>query len=160
MGRTVVTKREIERELQNAREGAKAPANAEAAADSAAPAVGPDDYKDRLLKYIPAEIVAIYLALLSVLKAAPPEKTPIVTVEWFVFWIILFVTVPWQRRILKITKWQQIVIGTVAFVFWAISLGDPFTTSWKEWYQPLYGTMAMMLYTFLIPLFEPAPSQP
>jgi hypothetical protein len=159
MGRTVVTERDVERQLQEAREESRAAAKEGALAASAAPvAETPDDYKDRLLKYIPAEIVAIYLALLSVLKTAPPEKTPILTVEWVVFWIILIVTVPWQRKILKITKWQQVAIGTVAFVFWAVSLGDPFETSWKGWYQPLYGTMAMMLYTFLIPLFEPESS--
>ena len=62
---------------------------------------------------------------------------------------------PWQMKILKISKWQQVAVGTIAFVFWAISLGDPFQTAWKAWYQPLYGSMALMLYTFLIPLFEP-----
>ena len=156
MGRTVVTERDAERQMQAARERAKAAAAEGMLAGAAGPkAETPDTYKDRLLKYIPAEIVAIYLALLSVLKTAPPSTTPIVTVEWIVFGIILIVTVPWQLKIVKIAKWQQVTIGTVAFVFWAISLGDPFDTSWKAWYQPLYGTMAMMLYTFLIPLFEP-----
>lgn len=156
MGRTVVTQKDVERQLQAAREKAKAAAAEGMVAGAAVPkAETPDTYKDRLLKYIPAEIVAIYLALLSVLKTAPPNTTPIITVEWVVFLIILIVTVPWQRKVMKIAKWQQVAIGTVAFVFWAVSLGDPFDTSWKAWYQPLYGTMAMMLYTFLIPLFEP-----
>lgn len=156
MGRTVVTQKDVERQLQAAREKAKAAAAEGMVAGAAVPkAETPDTYKDRLLKYIPAEIVAIYLALLSVLKTAPPSTTPIITVEWVVFLIILIVTVPWQRKVMKIAKWQQVAIGTLAFVFWAVSLGDPFDTSWKAWYQPLYGTMAMMLYTFLIPLFEP-----
>jgi hypothetical protein len=155
MSRTVVTQKDVDRQLQAVRENAKAASAEGMVAATQTKVETPDGYKDRLLKYIPAEVVAIYLALLSVLKAAPPATTPIVTAEWFVFGIILIVTIPWQRKILKISKWQQVAIGTVAFVFWAISLGDPFDTSWNAWYRPLYGTMAMMLYTFLIPLFEP-----
>jgi hypothetical protein len=141
MGRTVVTARDV---VQGSVASAEAPAK-----------LTQDTYQDRLLKYIPADIVAIYVGLLGVLKTANPQTTPIVTVQWVVFFVILVLTIPWQRKIVKIEKWQQVAIGTVAFVFWAISLGQPFETSWKPWYQPLYGTMAMMLYTFLIPLFEP-----
>lgn len=156
MGRTIVTDHDSERKLQEAVEKIRADAQRGMVAGSPTPrAETPDSYRDRLLKYIPAEIVAIYLALGGLLKTAPPERTPIQTIEWVVFWIILGVTVPWQIKILKITKWQQVAVGTVAFVFWAVSLGDPFQTTWKAWYQPLYGSMALMLYTFLIPLFEP-----
>lgn len=152
MGRTIVTQRDAELRERMWQ------AQSNAAVSAGIPSVStntPDGYRDRLLKYIPAEIVAIYLALLSLIKTSDPQTTPVITVEWTIFLIVLIVSVPWQRRIMKISKWQQVMIGTIAFVFWAMSLGDPFNTSWKaSGYRPLYGTIAMMLYTFLIPLFE------
>src|SRR5438552_2397706 len=94
MGRTVVTERDADRQMQAARERAKSAAAEGTVAGAGVPkAETPDTYKDRLLKYIPAEIVAIYLGLLNVLKAAPPNKTPIVSVQWAVFWIVLIVTI-------------------------------------------------------------------
>ena len=74
MGRTVVTPRDVERRAQAARAKARTAAAEGTVATAATPTTEtPDTYKDRLLKYIPAEIVAIYLALLSVLKAAPAQ---------------------------------------------------------------------------------------
>ena len=155
MGRTVVTQKDVQLGSLPSRPDASAGAATEFTAPVATAAgQTPDNYRDRLLKYIPAEIVAIYLALLGVLKAVPPDTTPIATVQWVVFAAIVLISVPWQRKIMKITKWQQVAIGSVAFIVWAISLGEPFDTTWQAWYQPVYGTMVMMLYTFLIPLFE------
>jgi hypothetical protein len=113
-----------------------------------------DDYRDRLMKHIPADLVAIYLTLTGLLKMADPNKTPIQTLGWIIFGIVLVVSLPWQRRVVKISKWKQVWIGVFAFCFWAISLGEPFTTAWASSYQPLYGSMLLVLYTFLIPLFE------
>jgi hypothetical protein len=155
MSRTVVTQADIERQLKLSRD--EAIRTAEAGAVAAAPAPSPqkpDDYRDRLIKYIPADIVAIYLSILALIKTANPDKTPIIKIEWIIFWIILVVSIPWQIEVMKINKWQQVTIGSVAFVIWAISLGDPFATAWSAWYQPLYGTIVLMLFTFLIPLFE------
>ena len=155
MSRTVVTQQDVERELKLARE--QAIRTAEAGAVAAAPAPTPkkpDDYRDRLIKYIPGDIVAIYLSILALIKTADPHKTPIIMIEWIIFVIIFVVSIPWQRRVMKIDKWQQIAIGSLAFVIWAISLGDPFATSWSAWYQPLYGSILLMLFTFLSPLFQ------
>jgi hypothetical protein len=155
MGRTVVTEADIERELKLSRDQAVRTAEAGAVAASPAPAPQkPDEYRDRLIKYIPGDIVAIYLSILALIKTANPDKTPIIKIEWIIFAIILVVSIPWQTRVMKIDKWQQVAIGTVAFVIWAVSLGDPFATAWSAWYQPLYGTIVLMLFTFLIPLFE------
>lgn len=156
MGRTVVTKADVERQAREFAERAKAAAAAGSLAAEITPTQAPavDDYRDRLMKYIPADLVAIYLTLTGLLKMADPNKTPIQTVGWIIFGVVLIVSLPWQRKVVKITKWSQVWIGTFAFVFWAISLGEPFTTAWSGWYQPLYGSMLLVLYTFLIPLFE------
>jgi hypothetical protein len=156
MGRTVVTKQDVERRARELAETQRKAAAEGSLATEPAPDHLPvvDNYRDRLMKYIPADIIAIYLTLTGLLKMADPNKTPVLLVGWIIFAVIVLVSVPWQRRVVKVEKWKQVGIGTLAFVFWAISLGDPFTTSWAAWYQPLYGSMLLVLYTFLIPLLE------
>lgn len=139
MRRTVVSKADIEK---------VAPAGFAAGQPQTA-----DDYRDRLLKYIPADVVAIYLTLTGLIKSADPKTTPVQTLGWIVFGVLLVVSIPWQRKVVKIEKWGQIAIGTGAFVVWAISLGGPFATA-LDWYRPLYASMLLALYTFLIPLLE------
>jgi hypothetical protein len=154
MGRTVISKNDVARGMRRA-EGSLASEVQKGSRESKSeqpPSV--DQYKDRLIKYIPADIVAIYLTLTGLLKMADPHKTPMQLVGWIIFGVIFLISFPWQMKIAKITKWSQVFIGSLAFVFWAISLGDPFATAWQNWYQPLYGSMALALYTFLIPLFE------
>ena len=156
MGRTVVSKKDIAAWAQQARETALRAAAEGSLASVTAPkpaAEEADEYRDRLIKYIPADVVAIYLTLTGLVKLLP-SKAPVQAVGWGLFTLILLISVPWQRKIVKITKWKQVLIGSVAFVIWAISLGDPFASAWQSWYYPAYGTMAVALYTFLIPLFE------
>jgi hypothetical protein len=152
--RQVLTKKDvglIQHQLQEAaklRQQMGAVAGAEPIPD-----IKPDEYKDRLLKYIPADIIAVYLALRSLVdlvknRAAAP------VVYFVIFGIILLVTIPWQRKVAKIRKWQQVWIGFGAFIVWAISLGEPFTANeLGSWYDAAYGAMLLVLYTFLIPLF-------
>lgn len=112
-----------------------------------------DGYKDRLLKYIPADVVAAYLALKGFV-ALLRDPAPIATIHWILFAIVWVSTIPWQRKIAKITKWRQVWIGTGAFAVWAISLGEPFSAENISWYQPAYGALLLALYTFLLPLLD------
>ena len=154
MGRTVISKSDVAAQLERAQRAAAAGGSlASGGPGGPTPPPQPDQYRDRLIKYIPADVVAIYLALIGFAKTLP-TTAPLTKVEWVVFVVILIASVPWQRKIAKIGKWSQIGIGTGAFVIWAISLGDPFATAWQSWYYPAYGTMAVALYTFLVPLFE------
>lgn len=152
MGRQIITRADIE--------GRAARLHAQemgsvAAAPSAPPVAEADQYKDRLLKYIPADVVAIYVTLRGIMESVV-QPAPTRVLYWVIFGLLLVVTVPWQRRVAGIGSWSQVLIGTGAFVFWAVSLGHPFSTDGLgQWWQPAYGALLLALYTFLIPLFEP-----
>jgi hypothetical protein len=152
MGREIVTTVDVARmgkQTQAMGAGAGAPA--------AAPGVEQDKYKDKLLKYIPADVVAIYLTLRALVDAVS-QPAPIQVIYWVIFGIMFVITVPWQRNVARIAKWEQVWVGTGAFFFWAVSLGSPFTAQGLgTWYQPVYGAMLLALYTFLIPLLVPEP---
>jgi hypothetical protein len=156
MGREVISKNDVAILRERLQELAELRQKLGAVAGGAPPVpdVTEDKYQDRLLKYIPADVIAIYLTLQGFV-AMLRDPAPIRALHWVVFAIILIITIPWQRKVAKIGKWAQVWVGTGAFSVWAITVGDPFTaTNLGGWYQSAYGAMILALYTFLIPLWE------
>ncbi len=123
-----------------------------------------DEYKDRLLKYIPAETVAVYLALSRAITTAtnPSDQqgSDEANLLWIVFAVLLVGTWLYLQRVQKVTKVKQLIISTVAFAVWIFSIGGPFELSFGDpegWYKPIYGAVLLPLYTFFIPIIEPDP---
>jgi len=144
MERTIITRRDLAR-----RGRGPLPSGEPARADSGP--VKPDDYKQRLLKYIPTEVVALYLTL-DVLVRSSGEKGA--ALFWCIFAFGVLATPLYLWRVGGVAKRSQLAISTVAFVVWILAIGGPFTH--LGWYKPLYGGILLPMYTFLIPVFEPA----
>jgi hypothetical protein len=141
---------------------ALAPAAAPAlAADATAPAVAnakarpvEDKYNDRLLKYIPAEAITLYLTLSALLSTQTG-------LPWWLGWAAFFVgiaaTYYYLRSILNVSAGRQLTICCVAFVVWVFALGGPFKD--LAWYRPIYGALLLPTYTFFIARVK-TPPQP
>ena len=113
-----------------------------------------DDYKTKLLKYIPVETVAFYTGTIGVvetLKATSPT--------WYaaglvlVFLIGLVGTIFLLNRVYGITwkyKKRQIIVSTASYVLWVLSLG-----SFQGWLfiPPVFVTLLLGAFTFLVPIF-------
>ncbi len=133
---------------------AAAPVGAEAV-KAAAPAptavAKPDDYTTRLLKYIPAEIVAAFLAISAIFNEADVAEV----VPWVVFGVLLVMTPFYLWRVTrdpeKPLAMSQLVVGTIAFAIWVFALGGPFAE--LGWYEPIYGPILLIVYTLAIPIF-------
>jgi hypothetical protein len=110
-----------------------------------------DDYLTRLLKYIPAETVAIWTVLSGIIIGA---GSAIATepVMWLIFIAIAILTPLYLWRITKVTNGLQIGISTVAFVVWVFALGGPFAL--YTWYNPIYGALLLPIVTFAIPIVQ------
>jgi hypothetical protein len=114
--------------------------------------VKPDEYSTRLIKYIPAEVVTIYVFVDGIIKQAnDPTSEPLLL--WLAFGVILALTPLYLWRVQKVEKWLQIVICTLSFAVWVFSLGGPF--AWLGWYKALYGAVLLPLFTFVIGIVEP-----
>ncbi len=112
----------------------------------------PDDYSTRMLKFIPAEVVTVYLALDSLLRTTTDPKINIPLLWWGIFLLLLILTPVYLWRIQNVTKTTQLIITTISFAIWVFSLGGPFAL--QPWYSPFYGALLLPLYTFIIPLFK------
>ncbi|HEV2389039.1 MAG TPA: hypothetical protein VGS20_17495 [Candidatus Acidoferrales bacterium] len=114
----------------------------------ATPIPEPDDYKSRLLKYIPTEVVAVYLTIAGIVHASGSGlPRPTLSV---VFVVLLVATPLYLWRVLQVTKAPQLAVSTVSFAVWVFTLGGPFASA--GWYRPAYGAILLPLYTFMVPI--------
>jgi hypothetical protein len=123
-----------------------------------------DRYPDRLLKYIPADIVAAWIAitgLINITTDVPASTTNVPNLDmamWIVFIVMVGITAAWIWRQTsepgEPPAVTHIVIATGAFIVWVLALGGrPFST--LPFYHPLYGSLVLILYTLLVPLIIP-----
>ena len=161
MERTVITERDVAQmnALRKAetrkytRDGGVAASVDAAGAPPPPPPQEPDKYKDRLLKYIPAEVIAIYLSLDAILATAVSDpQVPLQELRWAILIVVGIATPLYLWRVAKIRKKKQILIAVGAFVVWALYLGGPFRS--LPFYHPVYGALVFPLFTFLIPILE------
>ena len=122
-----------------------------------------DGYASKVIKLIPTEEVALYLFLSGMIGAARPvesDRGPILT---FVFVVLLLLTWPYLKLVAGVTNRWQLAVSTVAFAVWVFSLGGPFIYLMPKVglsYDPLWGAIAVGLYTFFTPVFDKAYTGP
>jgi hypothetical protein len=116
-------------------------------------ATPPDTYFDKVVKYIPADIVAAWVAVTGLVKSA---NAPASAVLWVCFAAGVLITAAWTWKQTSVkgraAATKQIIISTVAFGVWVLALGAPFDT--LEWYRPLYASLVLIGYTLVVALIE------
>lgn len=105
-----------------------------------APQVTEDDLYARLLKYIPAPLIGLYLMATNTIVGASSGTTEKVG-TWialgaFAVLIVVFL----KNRAVRRTR--QIVVSVVAFLAWAAASPGPFQT--LSWWDAWIGTLALI----------------
>lgn len=115
-----------------------------------------DSYFEKLIKYIPADIVAAYVAIAGILQENGNQP---LWLTWSVFATLLALT-PLYVCFVKTTpkgflsaKCFHWVTACLAFTVWVFALGGPFAATF-EWYRPYFGSVALILTTLIIPVLE------
>jgi hypothetical protein len=104
------------------------------------------DYKSKLLKLIPSEIVAAYILIVGIIPDEYKYWGTLITA------LIMLVLIPFYlRRLYDVKRLGQIIYIMIAFVIWIYTLGGPFR-QWGIW-QDWIGSALLILYTLTIPLF-------
>lgn len=117
-----------------------------------------DDYLGRVAKYIPAEIVGLYLATSGAvpLGADGHERC---SALWTVF-AINFALVPFYflfatTRNRKPPLWPQIILASLAFPVWVFAIGGPFRC--LGWYQGWIASIVLAFVTVVFGFINPRP---
>jgi len=126
-----------------------------------------DDYKDRLVKYIPAESVAFY-ALVDKIVAShyklegssltTPVPDAAITLSWLIFGIGVIGTPFYlKRQKLSGQPWKlHAGISTIAFVLWAYTLSGTVFLIYG-WYSVFMAGLLAPIFTFIAGFIEPKP---
>jgi hypothetical protein len=117
-----------------------------------------DDYLGRMAKYIPAEIVGLYLATAGMVPARP-NGHPYCTALWIVF-AINFTLVPFYFWFATTRDSQkpllaQIVFASVAFPVWVFAIGGPFKCF--HWYEGWIASLVLAFVTVVMGFYRPPP---
>jgi hypothetical protein len=116
-----------------------------------------NSYLDRLMKMIPAEVIALYLVGAGMI----PEGQSIAIAGWAIVClagvVVLRVYGTADAANHKPADWTHTLICAGAFVLWIYSIGGPFTAF--NVHVPWLGSLFVLAYTFFIPLVYKGPGE-
>lgn len=116
-----------------------------------------DSYFDRVLKYIPIEIVSAWVAVKGIIAAAATGSKQLIL--WVCFGIGLVFTALYMMKQTTVPgkgpAIMQTVIATVAFAVWVFALGEPFATWLGVATQSLFGSLLLIFFTLAVGLIVP-----
>jgi hypothetical protein len=124
MNRNIVTKADL-KQINQARGQATNQVNLEGLnVQNETPATGtlveahitPDNYVDRLMKYIPAEVIAAYMTLAGIIKSSPQPNDPLL--HWVIFLVVLVGGFFYLKKPAGVRKPVQLIISLLAIVVW------------------------------------------
>jgi hypothetical protein len=133
------------------------------------PTAKPDDpYISKVVKYVPTEVIAAYVALSGFIKLLPgPQQF-----TWFcVVSVFLFLVTPLYLWVATREPGQKNslahpVAGAVAFAAWVFATGGPFehfqmsADGTTGWYHRATGSIVLILVCLSLPLVERLFPQP
>lgn len=113
------------------------------------PAISTNDFKDRLVKLIPSEIVTAYITLQGLIS---DKKDHLSTYTWIVFLSLLILTPLYLFFISNVKKPGQVIFTTVAYIIWVLATGGftimlPSVSILNEF----LGSLILIIYTLIIP---------
>jgi len=102
-------------------------------------------YGDRLLKLIPSEIVAAYVAVQGMI---PEDADP-----WFLLVVTVLMTIMtpfYLKRFQRVIDASQLAVSTGSFLVWVYTLGGPF----RFWglYRSWSASVLLVIWTLAVPL--------
>jgi hypothetical protein len=116
-----------------------------------------DGYFDRVIKYIPADVVGAWIAVIGIIKSAAANDAPASRVLWIAFAVGVVATGLWTWRQTSLPglppATTQIVVSMVSFSIWVIALGGPFAT--VDGFESYYGSLLLIGYTVIIGAIVP-----
>lgn len=117
-----------------------------------------DNYFDRIIKYIPADIIGAWIATVGIVSSfSQGSDVPKETILWIAFGIGIIFTAIWTWKQTTVPgkpiAKTQIIISVGAFMVLVFALGEPFTG--LSWYDPGYGSLSLIFYALLVGLITP-----
>jgi hypothetical protein len=117
-----------------------------------------DDYLTRLIKYIPAEMVTLFLTASNTVPRNWNWQRE-VSAQWFITAVVFLLT---PLYFIKVTRsagapllWQQVLFSTIAFPVWVFAIGGPFRL--YQWYSEWQWSAGVLIAftTVIMGIYKP-----
>ena len=108
-----------------------------------------NDYKDRLVKLIPSEIITAYVTLRGLINGAGQQGNKQLLL-WIVFGILVILNPLYLYYVMQVKKAGQIVFSSISFVLWVMVIGGTFTNI-LGFSAEYLGSILLVIYTLFIP---------
>lgn len=116
------------------------------------PSSTPNDFKDRLVKLIPSEIVTAYITIQGLIIGYDGANKATYTI--IVFLCLLVLTPLYLKNVGGVSKLPQIIYTTLAFVIWVLAMGGfkLMFPNHADFFSEFLGSIILIIYTLAIPL--------
>lgn len=112
-----------------------------------------DDYNTKVLKLVPADVVAVFVLVDALIRA---DGSVPYWVYWMTFMVLICITYFYVHQKTALPgappAEKQALVSAVSFAIWVFALGGPFSYAKLHWYHPVYGAIVLPLYTLAVPL--------
>jgi len=115
-------------------------------------------YFEKIVKHIPAGLNAAYVASLGLLAENAPNPA---WLHWSVFltlWALVplyVIYLPGQIPDKSVSKKYCVLAATISFLVWCYAIdGGPIAISFPNLYQPIYGSLLLIITTLILPVLE------
>ena len=120
-----------------------------------------DDFFDRLLMYIPIEIIGGYLIIESLLESMLKKNLDVIPkiLEYSLLGLLilgLIGTFTYLKYNLKIVRPLQIVMSLLAFAIWVLYSGGWFEVTFSFW-QVGWGTIGVVIFAITVGIMKLPP---
>jgi len=122
------------------------------------PGLPTDSYRERLLKYIPVEIIVFYVAVYGLAYALFSADPLFPFVARLILTAGIVATPLYLLEAEHVTDWVHLGISTAGFVIWGFALGVV-PLSDIPGYNQVAASLALPVYVFLSPLVEGIPDR-
>lgn len=106
-----------------------------------------DSYFDRFIKLTPVESIMSFVVINNMLANSTVSSSSLI--QWAIFILLVVFTAYWSWKNVEGFV-PQVMVMTLGFIVWAFAIGGPFTL--LDWYNPLYGSLLLLVYGTSIPL--------
>ena len=156
MGRTIIAPRQAP---SRAPSPSASPSLVPKKPASASPAT--DNYTSQIVKLIPVDVVGVYLGISTLIAGQGEQTATLKMVQLIVFTVTSIITPFYLKKVGGIGDKTQIIVATVSFFIWGLSLGGPVEAIVHSdkiggLSIKFLGGIVLMIYTLIVPMFYKA----
>jgi hypothetical protein len=168
MNRNIVTRadaekiREIAYAQNSANEGVGAPklgSEKPMMGGAASSEIKPDEWYQRLAKFIPSEALSLYLAAAGAVPSTQMDRESKIIWLLIVLAVAVLFNVLYLKRIWKVQRVSQVAVSSFALVIFAFSTGGELVRA-LPFYEPWRGSLVLIFTTAFLAFFSPPEAAP